>query len=114
MVGHAVLFVSFQGVGEISGHVILQLQNTNDLAALRCINAEIAELARSEPRDTCLKFIHFDIQSRNQDIWLPFMRAVTPAVCPRLFEFLTTLTLGALGRNHIVSTVFGSIAKKRI
>ena len=29
--------------------------------------------------------------------------AVTPAVCPRLFEFLTTLTFGALRENHIVS-----------
>ena len=36
MVGLAVLFVSFQGVGEISGNAILQLlQNTNYLAALR-------------------------------------------------------------------------------
>ena len=51
MVGLAILFVSF-------------------LAALRCMTAEIAELARSEPQDswigTCLNFHHFDIQS-----WLP-------------------------------------------
>ena len=40
----------FHGVGEISGHVILQLQNTNDLAALRCMTAETAKLARSEPQ----------------------------------------------------------------
>ena len=41
-VGH----VRFQGVGEISGHAILQLlQNTNDLATLRCMTAEIAELS---------------------------------------------------------------------
>ena len=61
MVGLAVLFVRFQGVGEISGHVILHLlQNTNDLAAQRCMTAETAELARSEPQDswvgTCLSF----------------------------------------------------------
>ena len=37
---------------------------------------------------------------------------VTPAVCPRLFEFLTTLTFGALRKNHIVSTTFEDIAKK--
>ena len=74
MVGLAVLFVRFQGIGEISGHAILQLQKANDLAALRCMAAEIAELARSEPQDswigTCLYFMHFDIQSRNQDIRL--------------------------------------------
>ena len=37
---------------------------------------------------------------------------VTPAVCPRLFEILTTLTFRALGRSHIVSTAFETIAKK--
>ena len=92
MVGLAILFVRFQGVGEISGHAILQLlQKAKDLAAPRCMTAEIAEQARSEPQDswigTCLNLHHFEIQSRNQDIWLPFMKVmVTPAVCPRLFE----------------------------
>ena len=38
---------------------------------------------------------------------------VSPAVCPRLFEFLTTLTLGAQRRHHIVSTAFETIAKKK-
>ena len=38
---------------------------------------------------------------------------VTPAVCPRLFEFLTTLTFGAQRRHHIVSTAFETIAKKK-
>ena len=38
---------------------------------------------------------------------------VTPAVCPRLFEFLTTLTFGALRRNHMVSTPFETVAKKK-
>ena len=34
-----------------------------------------------------------------------FLRlVVTPNVCPRLFESLTTSTSGALGRHHIVST----------
>ena len=42
-----VLFVRFQGVGEVSGHVILQRLKASDLAALRCLTAEIAELARS-------------------------------------------------------------------
>ena len=64
------------GVGEISGHAILQLQNTNDLAALRCMSAEIADLPRSESQDgwvcACSKFHHFDIQSiRGDVIWLP-------------------------------------------
>ena len=49
MVGLAVLFVHIQGTGEISRHPVLQLQNTNDLAAQRCMTAEIVELARSEP-----------------------------------------------------------------
>ena len=70
MVGPAILFARFQGVGEISGLVILQLQNTNDLAALRCVSAEIAELPRSETQDgwvrACLNLHHFDIKS-----WLP-------------------------------------------
>ena len=86
----ALLFARFQGVGE-------KLQNTNDLAVLRCVTVEIAELTRSEPQDgkigTCLNFIHFDIRCRSQDIWLPFMRFIaTPAVSPRLLECLTTLT----------------------
>ena len=34
---------------------------------------------------------------------------VTPA---RLFEFLTTLTFGALRRNHMVSTVFETVVRK--
>ena len=35
---------------------------------------------------------------------------VTSAVCPRLFECLTTSTFGAQSRNHIVSTAFETIA----
>ena len=34
---------------------------------------------------------------------------VTPVVCPRLFEFLNTLTFGALRKNHIVSTAFEAV-----
>ena len=58
-----------------------------------------------------LNFNHLDIQNRRGDInWLPFMRVmVTPAVYPRWFEFPTTLTF----RNHIVSTAFETIAKKK-
>ena len=37
---------------------------------------------------------------------------VTPPVCPRLLEFLNTLTFGAQRRNIIVSTAFETIAKK--
>ena len=36
---------------------------------------------------------------------------VTPAVCPRLFEFLTTLTFGALRKNHTVSRALEVIEK---
>ena len=64
MASLAVLFVTFQGVCKISGHATLQHQNTTDLAALRCMTAEIAELARSEPQDSwvcaCLNFRHLD------------------------------------------------------
>ena len=66
----------FQGVADISEHVILQLlQNTNDLA-LKCVTAQIAELACSEPPDgwvgACLDFHHFDVHTRRGDtIWLP-------------------------------------------
>ena len=52
MVALAILFVSSLGVREISGRVILQLQNTNDLAALACTTAQKAELPRSEPQDS--------------------------------------------------------------
>ena len=38
---------------------------------------------------------------------------VTPAVCPRLIEFLTMLTFGAHRRKHIVSTPCETIAKKK-
>ena len=37
---------------------------------------------------------------------------VTPVVCPRLFEFHTTLTYGAQRRNHVVTTPLETIAKK--
>ena len=37
---------------------------------------------------------------------------VIPAVCPRLFEILTSLTFRALGRSHTVSTACETIAKK--
>ena len=119
MVALAIL-VRFQGVGESSGHVILQLlQNTHDLAALRCAcanshhfeNSELATLKESwllpSFTRTCLKFIHFDIQSRNQDIGLPSMRVlVTPAVYSRVFEILTTLTFGALRKKtHCVNNI---------
>ena len=89
------------GIGEISGNVILQLlQNTNELAALKCVTAEMAELARSEPQDSwvlrlfdmsitltfkadapsatrrltnaCLNFDHCDIHTRRGNInWPP-------------------------------------------
>ena len=38
---------------------------------------------------------------------------VIPVVCPCLFASLTTLTFRALGSNHIVSTQFETIAKKK-
>ena len=38
---------------------------------------------------------------------------VTPAVCPRLFEYHTTLKFGALRKTRIVSTAFETIARKK-
>ena len=38
---------------------------------------------------------------------------VTPAMCPRMFEILTTLTFRVLGRNRIVSTAIETIEKKK-
>ena len=38
---------------------------------------------------------------------------VTPAVCPRLFVFLTTLTFGALRRTTLVSTAFEATTRKK-
>ena len=38
---------------------------------------------------------------------------VTPAVCPRLCEIPTTLTVGAQRRNHIVSTAYETVARKK-
>ena len=38
---------------------------------------------------------------------------VTTGDCPRLFDLLTTLTFGALRKNHIVSTAFETITKKK-
>ena len=37
----------------------------------------------------------------------------TPALSPRLFEFLTTLTCGARRRSHVVSTAVETVAKKK-
>ena len=47
---------------------------------------------------------HFGYLQRGSRSRLPFR--------PRMLEFLTTLTFGALGRNHTVSTAFETIAKK--
>ena len=63
----------------------------------------------------CLNFIHFDTQSRNQDMWLPSKRlVVATAVYSRLFEILTTLTFGALRKNHIMSKTFEDTQKNKI
>ena len=61
-----------------------------------------------------LNFDHLDIQSRRGDVfWLPLREMVTPVVGPRMFEILTTLTFGALHRNHMVTKRFGTIANKK-
>ena len=52
---------------------------------------------------------------RGDIIWLPLRRSrVTPAVCPRLFEILTTLTFRALGKtSHCVKPVDPIDKKKK-
>ena len=65
MVGLPPLFVHFLGVGGISGNFMLQLlQNTNDLPALRCVTAQVAELPRCDSQDgwvgACLNLHHLD------------------------------------------------------
>ena len=57
MVALAVLFDTLLGGGEINGHVIVQLQNTNDLAALRCVSADRADLPQV---GAVLSFHHLD------------------------------------------------------
>ena len=114
MVALAIL-VRFPGVGESSGHVILQLQNTNDLTAAcsnshHIENSELATLRESwllPPfTRTRLNFIHFDTQSRNQDIWLPSKRFVVTPVYSRVFEILTTLTFGSTAqKSHCVTNI---------
>ena len=75
MVALAILFDSFLEFDEISGHLIHQLlQSTNDLAALRCVTPQIAELPRSEPQDgsvgACLNFHHLDNSRHCGRSWL--------------------------------------------
>ena len=64
-----------------------------------------------------------NVRSRSQDIWFRAVvetsfgdlqegRGYSPAVCPRLFEFLTTLTFGTQRRNHIASTPSVANTKK--
>ena len=69
-----------------------QLQNTNDLTAA-CSNIRLKYQSwlhrESHGTRTRLKFIDFDIQSRNEYIWIPSKRmVVTPAVFPRVLEIL--------------------------
>ena len=74
----------------------------------------LSEVEQTFHKKSLLYFIHFDTQSRNQDIWLPSKRfVITSVVYPRVFEILTTLTFGALRKNHIVSPAFDTIKKKR-
>ena len=108
---------------KVGGNSILQLlQGINDLVEALCefptlSHSELATLRESwllpSLTRVCLNFIHFDTQSRNLHIWIPSRRFVlTPAVYPRVLEILTTLTFGALRKNHIMSKAFEAIKKK--
>ena len=56
-----------------------------------------------------------DMKTHNSQFWLRneqhWLQPNMTAVCPRWFEMLTTLTFGALRKNHFVSTAFETIAK---
>ena len=62
----------------------------------------------------CLNFNHLDIQTNRGRHHLATIKRVmvTPAVCPRWIEILSTLTFGAPRKNHIVSTAFETRRKK--
>ena len=57
-----------------------------------------------------------NMRTHNSKFWLcneqNWLQSNMTAVCPRLFEILTTLTCGALHKNHIVSPRFEDIIKK--
>ena len=57
-----------------------------------------------------------NMNTHHSQFWLcreqHWLQSCWTADCPRLFEFLTTLTFGAQNRNHIVPTALETIAKK--
>ena len=57
-----------------------------------------------------------NMKTHNSKFWLcneqHWLQSKMTAVCPRLFEILTTLTFGALRKNHIVSPTVEDITKK--
>ena len=56
-----------------------------------------------------------NMKTHNSQFWLcneqNWLQSKITAVCPRLFEILTTLTLGALRKIHIVSSTVEDITK---
>ena len=100
--------VRFDAVGEISGHVILQLHQAHDLAAAACSNShhfENSDLTRPGPKSiwigTCLNFIHFHTQAEMKTLLRSQRFEVIPVVNPHVFEILTTMTFGALHKNTL-------------
>ena len=79
--------------------ILLLCDGVSSLCCWLCVCCVKAPYTR-----VCLNFNHLHIHSRHGDIiFATFKRVmVTPAVCPRLFEILTTLTFGAQRGCHTV------------
>ena len=58
-----------------------------------------------------------NMKTHNSQFWLcneqNWLQSKMTAVCPRLFEILTTLTFGALRKIHIVLSTVEDITKKK-
>ena len=56
-----------------------------------------------------------NMKTHNSQFWMcneqHWLQSNMTAVCPRLFEILTTLTFGTLRKNHIVSPTIEDITK---
>ena len=96
---------------KVGGNSILQLlQGTNDrVEACEFPSLWHSELATLRVSWLLPSFTRIGLSVIHFDTWLPSKRVIfTPAVCPLLFEFLTTLTFEALRKNP-----FKDIIKKK-
>ena len=81
--------VEMVGVGRISILIFFRMPMISWTAYLNFHHFDTQSWLLLPPfTRTCVNFTHFAIQSRNQDIWLPFLTftGVNPAVYPRVFD----------------------------